>query len=83
MGRDDSILSEYFIYHNLYIIVLVTHVTVKGQATQKKPWWNHTHNFANGEVKKGREELENFEYITTIIETHWIQSCNCKVEYRG
>ena len=29
-------------------------------------------------IKKGRVELENFEYITSIIETHWIQSCNCK-----
>ena len=25
-----------------------------------------------------KKVLENFEYITTIIETHWIQSCNCK-----
>ena len=24
--------------NNLYVIVLVTYVTVKGQATRKKPW---------------------------------------------
>ena len=26
------------LFNNLYIIVLVTYVTVKGQAKRKKPW---------------------------------------------
>ena len=33
--------------------------------------------FSSKKMRKKRE-LENFEYITTIVETHWIQSCNCK-----
>lgn len=32
----------------------------------------------NFQSKIGREVLANFEYITSIIETHWIQSYNCK-----
>ena len=31
--------------------------------------------FSEQDEKKGRE---NFEYITSIIETHWIQSYNYK-----
>ena len=35
--------------------------------------------FCKWRIQKVREELENFEYITSIIETHWIQSCKLQI----
>ena len=40
--------------------------------------WESNHRDGPTGHKKGGEKRESFEYITTIIETHWILSCNCK-----
>ena len=63
LGRGNNEISWnkiMMIFNNLYIIVLVTYVTVKGQATRKKPWQQSKTTptiFANGKVKREEKSL--------------------------
>ena len=53
----------------LYIIVLVTYITFKRSSYMKETTtirWNCAHNFANGEVEKGREKLEEWTCVVNF-----------------